>query len=78
MMHSDLKRGSIATIEPDLGHRSILRWFARLMARRRRAATRARLDYLDDHMLRDVGLRRDKFTGKVERHTQFHDGPIFR
>jgi len=77
-MHSDVECDSIATLGRDPDRHLVLRWFARLMARRRRAATRERLDLLDDHMLGDVGLRRDRFTGKVERHTQIHHGPLFR
>jgi uncharacterized protein YjiS (DUF1127 family) len=78
MTHSDFDCDSTTTLGRDADRHFVLRWFARLVARRRRAATRARLDVLDDHMLRDVGLGRDQITGKVGRHPQFHHGPIFR
>lgn len=80
MMHADLQHDScdsVAEIENGSGHRSIFRWLAALISRRRRAATRVRLDVLDDRMLRDVGLRRDQLTGNIERLSQSPHGPRF-
>lgn len=77
MMHSDFKHDSVARIKNGSGRRSVFRWLSLLMSRRRRTAARARLDLLDDRMLRDVGLRRDQLSGKYERTTQIPHGPRF-
>jgi uncharacterized protein YjiS (DUF1127 family) len=66
-MHSSPRRESVAQIDKSVGHWFVFRWLALLMSRRRHNATRARLDLLDDRMLRDVGLRRDQLFGTVER-----------
>lgn len=81
MIRTDFRNESVAQIENSSGQRSVFRWLAllmsRLMPRRRRAATRARIDFLDDRMLRDVGLRRDQLSGNVEPLSHSHHGPRF-
>jgi uncharacterized protein YjiS (DUF1127 family) len=76
-MHSDFTHDSAAPIRSGSGQPFVLRWFALLMARRRRAATRASLDRLDARMLRDVGLRRDQLTGTLERLPHLPRRPMF-
>lgn len=66
-MHSSSRRESVTQIDKSVGHWFVFRWLALLMSWRRQNAIRAKLDLLDDRMLRDVGLRRDQLSGNVER-----------
>lgn len=74
MKHFALKRGSIATLARWL----LLYPLRSLMASRKRAAARKRLEDLDDHLLRDIGLTRDSIASAVRRETQFFYGPSIR
>ncbi|WP_163270047.1 DUF1127 domain-containing protein [Chelativorans alearense] len=53
--------------------RSLLRLVARMQARRRRAAETACLKDLNDHLLADIGLRRDGIATAVARASAFPD-----
>ena len=55
----------------DFAIRSFVAW-------RNRARTRTSLEHLDDHLLRDIGLRRDSINAAVRQHTQYPFGPTSR
>lgn len=76
-MHSDIPRDDVATAKCDR-RRFFLRWFEYLITWRRRVVLRAKLETLDDHLLRDIGLTRDQITATAARYAQFPQGPICR
>ena len=51
---------------------------SRLTAARKRAASRVRLEELNDHLLRDIGFTRDPISSSVRKETQFVYGPFIR
>lgn len=77
MIRTDFNPESAAPIEKGFFRWPIPGWIALPISWRRRAATKARLDRLDDRMLRDVGLYRDQFSSNVERLPQTLHGQRF-